>query len=85
MIVAVGVLFSSCLGRFDSLIVDGKYKEAEGVLEQMKGENREKCADILIKEYLDLEEYDKAYEVYSNICKGSSKELLRKAFTVLRM
>lgn len=80
MIIAVGVLFSSCLGRFDSLIVDGEYKEAERVLEQMKGENREKCADILIKEYLDIEEYDKAYEVYSNICKGSSKELLRKAF-----
>lgn len=80
MIVAVGVLLSSCLGRFDSLMVDGKYKEAESVLEQMKGENRQKCADILIKEYLDLEEYDKAYDVYANICKGTSKELLRKTF-----
>ena len=46
----------------------------------MKGENQNECADILIKEYLDLEEYDKAYDVYVNICKGASKSLLLKTF-----
>ncbi len=72
--------FVSCSANFDKHIEDGKYKEAEKLLERMKGESRFECADILIKEYLDLEEYDKAYDVYSNICKGTSKELLRKTF-----
>ena len=72
--------FESCSTNFEKLIESGKYKEAEEALERMKGENQNKYADILIKEYLDLEEYDKAYDAYFNICKGSSKTLLRKTF-----
>ena len=76
----VALTFESCSANFDKLIETGKYKEAEGILERMKGENQNECADILIKEYLDLEEYDKAYDVYVNICKGTSKSLLLKTF-----
>ena len=78
--VIAALTFVSCSANFNKLIEVGKYKEAEKVLERVKGENKDECADRLIKEYLDLEEYDKAYEVYSNICKGTSKELLRKTF-----
>ena len=76
----VALTFESCSANFDKLIETGKYKEAEGLLERMKGENQNDCADILIKEYLGLEEYDKAYDVYINICKGTSKSLLLKTF-----
>ena len=72
--------FVSCSSNFDKLIEGGKYKEAERVLERIKGEKKDECADALIKEYLDLEEYDKAYDVYVNICKGTSKSLLLKTF-----
>lgn len=76
----VALTFESCSANFEKLVETGKYKEAEGVLGRMKGENQNECADILIKEYLDLEEYDKAYDVYVNICKGTSKSLLLKTF-----
>ena len=80
VIVTMAFLTASCSTRFDSLITEGKYNDAENLLKRMSGEEQEKCADILIKEYLDLEEHDKAYDVYSNICKGSSKSLLLKTF-----
>ena len=76
----VALTFESCSTNFEKLVETGKYKEAEGLLERMKGENQNECADILIKEYLGLEEYDKAYDVYINICKGTSKSLLLKTF-----
>ena len=79
----VALTFESCSTNFEKLVETGKYKEAEGVLGRMKGENQNECADILIKEYLDLEEYDKAYDVYVNICKGTSKSLLLKTFMVI--
>lgn len=80
MIILGAYLAASCSARFDSLIAKGKYNEAEEVLKRISGERKGKCADLLIKEYLDLEEYDKAYNVCLNICCGTSKELLRKAF-----
>lgn len=80
LFIAMAFLTASCSARFDSLIADGKYNDAENLLKRMPGEKQTECADILIKEYLDLEEYDKAYDVYSNICKGSSQTLLRKTF-----
>lgn len=80
VIIVVALMSVSCSARFDSLIADGKYNDAENLLKRMSGEERDKCADILIKEYLDLEEYDKAYNVYINICYGTSKSLLRQTF-----
>ena len=46
----VALTFESCSANFDKLIETGKYKEAEGILERMKGENQSECAEILIKE-----------------------------------
>ena len=50
----VALTFESCSANFEKLVETGKYKEAEVVLGRMKGENQNECADILIKEYLDL-------------------------------
>ena len=75
------LIFASCSVRFDSLITNGKYEDAENLLKRMPdGGERVRCADMLINEYLDIEEYDKAYDVYNNICHGTSKTLLRKTF-----
>ena len=45
----VALTFESCSTNFEKLVETGKYKEAEGVLGRMKGENQNECADILIK------------------------------------
>ena len=80
-VIVAALIFASCSARFDSLIAEGKYEDAENLLKRMpSGGERDKSADLLIKEYLDIEEYDKAYNVYMNICNGTSKTLLRKTF-----
>ena len=39
----VALTFESCSANFNKLIETGKYKEAEGILERMKGENQNEC------------------------------------------
>jgi len=54
----------SCGADFDQLLAEGKYKEAEESIKKMKGMERYNCAEALINEYIELEEYDRAVYVY---------------------
>ena len=54
----------SCGANFDQLLAEGKYKEAEESIKKMKGMERYNCAEALINEYIELEEYDRAVYVY---------------------
>ena len=54
----------SCGPDFDQLLAEGKYKEAEECIKKMKGMERYNCAEALINEYIELEEYDRAVYVY---------------------
>jgi tetratricopeptide (TPR) repeat protein len=54
----------SCGTNFDQLLVKGKYKEAEKCIQKMKGLEKYNCAEALINEYVELEEYDRAIYVY---------------------
>lgn len=80
VVIIVALMSVSCSARFESFIAAGEYEAAENLLKRMSGGEQDKCADMLIKEYLDIEEYDKAYNVYINICSGTSKEMLHKTF-----
>ena len=54
----------SCGGNFDQLLAEGKYKEAEECIKKMKGIERYNCAEALINEYIELEDYERAVYVY---------------------
>ena len=54
----------SCGAHFDKLLAEGKYKEAEACIKKMRGVEKYDCAEMLINEYIELEEYDKAVYVY---------------------
>ena len=56
--------FASCSANFNKLIEEGRYKEAEECVKKMKGLDKYDCAEILINEYIELEEYDRAIYVY---------------------
>ena len=57
-------LVSCTQTSFNSKIESGNYKEAENLVKLMKGNKKYDCAETLIREYLDIEEYDKAVYVY---------------------
>ena len=52
---------------FTSKIESGNYKAAENQVRRMKGDKKYECAEILIREYLEIEEYEKAVYVYEKI------------------
>ena len=54
----------SCGANFDQLLSEGKYREAEECIKKMNGMEKYNCAEALIKEYIELEEYDRAVYVY---------------------
>ena len=58
------MILVSCGANFDQLLAEGKYKEAEMCIKKMKGMERYNCAEALINEYIELEEYDRAIYVY---------------------
>lgn len=61
----VGILLlSSCGPSFEELVESGQYKQAEECIKKMKGLERYNCAEALINEYVELEEYDRAMYVY---------------------
>lgn len=79
VLIAITFMASSCAANFDSLVAEGKYKEAEECIKKMKGVEKYDCAEILINEYIELEEYDKALDVHKNICSNKSiQKLLRQ-------
>lgn len=57
----------SCSPDFEDLIAEGKYKEAEAVIKNTKGYDKYDYAEILINEYLEIEEYDRAVYVYEKL------------------
>lgn len=64
----VSLIVCSCTtATFEKLLADGKYKDAENIVKKMKGVEKYDCAELLIHEYLELEEYDKAVYVYEKI------------------
>ena len=76
------VLLTSCGVSFEKFLESGQYAKAEGALKKMNGNvNQEKYdyAEMLIREYIELEEYDKALGVHKNICTNKSiQKLLRQ-------
>lgn len=60
----IAIFAMSCSASFDRLIEEGKYADAEELIKAMKGAAKYDCAEILINEYIELEEYDKAVNVY---------------------
>ena len=68
LLAIVSLIACSCTtANFEKLLADGKYKDAENVVKKMRGEDKYDCAELLIHEYLELEEYDKAVYVYEKI------------------
>lgn len=57
----------SCAENIEELIAEGKYKEAEAAIRKTRGYDKYDYAELLIKEYIDLEEYDRAVHVYEKI------------------
>ena len=76
------VFMTSCGSSFESLLSEGKYVQAEKVLKRMNGDispQKYDYAEMLIREYIELEEYDKALNVHSHICSNKSiKKLVRQ-------
>ena len=66
-LLAVSLLVVSCTPSVDDLISEGKYKEAEAAIKKKKGFEKYDYAELLINEYIELEEYDKAIYVYEKI------------------
>ena len=66
-LLAVSLLVVSCTPSVDDLISEGKYKEAEAAIKKKKGFEKYDYAEVLINEYIELEEYDKAIYVYEKI------------------
>ena len=66
-LLAVSLLVVSCTPSVDDLISEGKYKEAETAIKKKKGFEKYDYAELLINEYIELEEYDKAIYVYEKI------------------
>ena len=64
------VFMTSCGSSFENLLSEGKYVQAEKVLKRMNGDispQKYDYAEMLIREYIELEEYDKALNVHSHI------------------
>ena len=49
----------SCSANFEQLLEEGKYKEAEKCIMSMKGLKKYNSAEVLINEYIELENYDR--------------------------
>lgn len=67
IIALLSLFVSSCAGCVEGLIAKGKYTEAEKRIKKMKGDKKYECAEALIREYIDIEEYDRAVFVYEKI------------------
>lgn len=57
----------SCASKIENLISEGKYKEAEAAIKKKKGFEKYDYAEMLINEYIELEEYERAVYVYEKI------------------
>ena len=66
-LLAVSLLVVSCTPSIEDLMSEGKYKEAEAAIKKKKGFEKYDYAELLINEYIELEEYDKAIYVYEKI------------------
>ena len=66
-LLAVSLLVVSCTSSIEDLISEGKYMEAEVAIKKKKGFEKYDYAELLINEYIELEEYDKAIYVYEKI------------------
>ena len=58
------MILVACSANFDQLLAEGKYKEAEECIKKMKGIERYNCAEALMNEYIQLEDYERAVYVY---------------------
>ena len=75
-------LLTSCGASFEKFLESGQYAKAEDVLKRMNenvSSEKYDFAEMLIREYIELEEYDKALDVHKNICTNKSiQKLLRQ-------
>lgn len=61
------LIMMSCSANVEELISEGKYKEAEEAIKKTKGYEKYDYAEMLINEYIELEEYDRAIYVYEKL------------------
>ena len=66
-IATIAMSVSSCDSVFYKYLEDGKYQKAENLTKKMRGNGKYECAEALIREYIDIEEYDRAIFVYEKI------------------
>lgn len=66
-IATIAMFVSSCNSAFYNYLEDGKYQKAENLVKKMRGNAKYECAEALIREYIDIEEYDRAVFVYEKI------------------
>ena len=53
VVIVAALMLASCSARFDSLVAEGKYEDAENLLKRMpSGAEQDKCADMLIQELI---------------------------------
>lgn len=75
-------LLNSCGASFEKFLESGQYAKAEEALKRMNGDvspQKFEYAELLIREYIELEEYEKALGVHKNICSNKSiQKLLRQ-------
>lgn len=64
LLILVPFVLASCSANFEKMIEEGRYNDAEKILKKMKGIEKYDCAEMLIDEYIDLKEYEKAVNVY---------------------
>lgn len=64
---ATVLITMSCSANVEELISEGKYREAEEAIRKTKGYEKYDYAEMLINEYIELEEYDRAIYVYEKL------------------
>ena len=64
---AMAMSVMSCNAVFDAFLEKGEYKKAEELIKKTKGNVKYEYAETLIREYIDLEEYGKAINVYEKL------------------
>lgn len=61
------LLCSACGESFEDAVAEGNYDVAESIIMKTKNEKKYQYAEILIDEYIDMEELDKALNVYERL------------------
>lgn len=67
MFILTSLFVVSCTPDVESLLAEGDYKKVEDIIKKTKGYEKYDYAEMLINEYIELEEYDRAIYVYEKL------------------